>query len=91
MRVFALFVLMIATRFAVADCLDTWFSYTSSKLNLSADFSEGCYAGKLILKYAENSKNEKQWPNQKTEWKVVPFRTECSSIRKSKDNEIIEF
>lgn len=86
-RIFIL-LLMFAAPHTWADCLDTWFRYNSPELYLSADYSEGCYQGNMILSFAKNIKGERQWPSQNTQWTSVPFDVECQMNKSKKEGKV---
>jgi len=83
--------LMLVGSNAHADCQDEWLTHMSSTLYLSVGYSKGCYAGDLILNFSNFSKNGPRWPNSGSKLESIPFDRECTSKKKDKDGETIEF
>ena len=74
-----------------ADCQDQWLTYSSSELDLSAGYSEGCYQGQLILSFSKPSEDGKGGADSNVKSGSVPFDSECTTKEKDKDGETIEF
>lgn len=89
-RFYALLIMFVGSH-AHADCQDTWLEYQSSTSNLSVDYSDGCYNGKLILNFVKKSINGPQLGDPNLHLESIPFDRECQTIRKDNNGEIVEF
>lgn len=84
-------ILMLVSSFAHADCQDTWLEYRSPNLNLSVDYSDGCYQGKLVLNFAKRAKSGPKLGDSYLPSDSIPFDRECQTKHKDKNGETVEF
>lgn len=85
----AAWILLFAAPYAHADCQESWLEYRSSTSYVSVDYSEGCYEGRLILKFFEFPENKR--PDPSFPWKSIPFDRECQVKKKDTEGEAVEF
>lgn len=91
MKHIAFLLLLFFDSYAHADCQDSWLEYRSSTLHLSADYSQSCYQGELILNFSKFTKKGAQRPGTGWHSGSIPFDRECQSKKKNKDGETVEF
>jgi hypothetical protein len=91
MKLLLALLVMVAAPHARADCQDYLFEHSSAELYLAAEYSQGCYAGEVIIKYAKLSQRRPQRFSPGVQMKSVPFVRECPSRKKSKEGDIVEF
>jgi hypothetical protein len=88
MKRIAMLMGMLASSHAFADCQDNWLTYSSPTLSLSVAYSLGCYEGDLTIHFR---KNEPGRPAPELNREPILFDRECSSRKKDKAGETIEF
>jgi len=88
MKRIATLMIMFASSYAIADCQDDWLTYSSSTLSLSVAYSRGCYEGDLTIHFWKNGPRR---PSPELRPESILFDRECSSKKKDKAGETIEF
>ena len=88
MKRIATLMIMFASPYAIADCQDNWLTYSSSTVFLSVAYSQGCYEGDLTIHFWKKGPRP---PSSELRSESFLFDRECSSKKKDKDGETIEF